>query len=48
MKKEKVRKSTIGPDDDEGVWTRPPPTAAGRLVRVIDAIAAARTTNLEV
>jgi len=48
MKKEKVRKSTIGPDVDEGVWTRPLPTAAGRLVRVIDAIAAARTTNLEV
>ena len=48
MRKEKVRKSTMGPDDEEGVSTRPLPTAAGRLVRVIDSIAAARTTNLEV
>jgi len=38
----------MGPDDEEGIWTRPLPTAAGRLVRVIDAIVAARTTNLEV
>ena len=40
MKKEKVRESTMGPDDDEGVWTRPLPAAAGRSVRINDATVA--------
>jgi len=40
MKKKNVRESTMGPDDDEGVWTRPLPAAAGRSVRIIDATVA--------
>jgi len=30
----------MGPDDDEGVWTRPLPAAARRSVRIIDATVA--------